>query len=91
MNEDKECFDWWHIRHLNLMRKGPQPIKYFAKQMIAGLDHEVVEFWTSDIVPFSSKEFLYFQEASESKFTLKRVCDMIITNKWVSCILKILC
>ena len=34
---------------------------------------------TSDIVPISSKDFVYIQATTESRFTLKCICDMIIT------------
>ena len=37
--------------------------------------------YTSDIAPVSSKEFLDIQAIIESRFTLKRVRDMIITYR----------
>ena len=40
----------------------------------------IVVTWTSDMVPVLSKEFLDTQEITESRFTLKRVGDMIRTH-----------
>ena len=46
---------------------------------------------TSDIAPFLSKEFLDIQATIECRFTLKHVCDMIITYiQWLYSILLLL-
>ena len=38
-------------------------------------------FQTSDMVPVSSKEFFDIQATVECRFTLKLICDMIITYR----------
>jgi len=43
-NEDKECFRWCHIRHLNPQDKDPQRIKKTDKQYIEKLDYSGIEF-----------------------------------------------
>ena len=45
-----------------------------------GKTFEVSISETSDIVPVSSKEFLDTQATIECRFTLKRICEMIITH-----------
>ena len=42
--EDKECFRWCHIRHLNPQDKDPQRIKKTDKQYIEKLDYSGIEF-----------------------------------------------
>ena len=43
-NEDKECFRWCHIRHLNPQDKYPQTIKRVDKQFIENLNYSRIEF-----------------------------------------------
>ena len=43
-NEDKECFRWCYIRHLNPQDKDPQRIKKTDKQYIEKLDYSGIEF-----------------------------------------------
>ena len=50
-NEDKECFRWCHIRHLNPQIKYPQRIKKEDKKMINELNYDGIDF------PLSQKHY----------------------------------
>ena len=50
-NEDKECFRWCHVRHLNPQTKYPERIKKEDKKMINELNYEGIEF------PVSQKDY----------------------------------
>ena len=50
-NEDKECFRWCHIRHLNPQTKYPERIKKEDKKMINELNYDGIDF------PLSQKHY----------------------------------
>ena len=50
-NEDKECFRWCHIRHLNPQIKYPERIKKEDKKMMNELNYDGIDF------PLSQKHY----------------------------------
>ena len=43
-NEDDKCFQWCHVRHLNLQKKDPQRIKLTDREFAKGLDYSGITF-----------------------------------------------
>ena len=43
-NNDKKCFFWCHVTHLNLIKKHPERIKKEHKKLANNLDYEGIEF-----------------------------------------------
>ena len=58
-NEDKECFRWCHIRHLNPQDKNPQRIKKTDKAYIKNLDYSEIEF------PVTTKQYNKIEKQNE--------------------------
>ena len=46
-NNENKCFLWYHIRHLNSVKRHPERIIKENKNMINDLDHEGIKFLVS--------------------------------------------
>ena len=50
-NDDRKCFLWCHLRHLNLIDKNPQRITKKDKELVSKLNYERINF------PVSKKDY----------------------------------
>ena len=70
MNKYKQCFRWYQIRDLNLIRRNPQPIKYlsllFFKKVVITLQQKITSFKNYNVTGFINyylimKTFIVFK------------------------------
>ena len=66
-NDDKKCFLWCHIRHLNLVKRHPERITREDKKMINDLNYEGNKF------PVSKKDYCEIEK--QNKICLNVFCN----------------
>ena len=63
-NNDNICFLWFHVRHLNLIKKHPERIKKEDKRLANNLSYERIEF------PISEKDYCKIEKQNNIRINV---------------------